>query len=591
MIDASAVARVVGVETQFQDMREGAVQFLPQRIALFAQGSSDAVYSLEKYEAASAGAVGARFGFGSPAHLMMRELRPANGDGVGTISVTVYPLSDAPGAVAATGDITPSGTATKAAAYRVRIGGVLSEPFVIPAGAVDPAAVNASIAAAVRAVLEMPVKVSHTYGAPSSAPGTNVGNGTLSALSITGTPSPGKWTLTVRQAVTNGGVFTLTDPSGTTVSNSVTMTPGAGASTALSNSGINFTLTDGSTDFAVGDKFTITVPAEDVVFTAKWKGESGNGIKIEVIGDSVGVVFAITQPSGGLVNPSVAAALGRIGPVWESMIINSAPIEDTTTLDAFKDFGEGRWIETVGKPCIVFTGNTHTTVAAATAVSSARRDDRVNAQLVAPGSPNLPFVVAARQVARIAAVANNNPPRDYGAQRATGLVPGSDRDQWDHIMRDQAVKLGSSTVEIRDGVVCISDVVTFYRPTGEEPPAYRFVKNIVRLQQVLFNVWAEFANEEWDGAPLLPDNQPTTNPEARKPRTAKAKAAAIVEGLGLFAILADPEWSKKNIVAQLSTTNPDRLDLTVPVKLSGNTNIRSIVLKWGFYFGTAAVVG
>jgi hypothetical protein len=43
---------------------------------------------------------------------------------VGVIPVTVYPMTDAVGATAATGDITPSGTASFAAQYVFRIGGV-----------------------------------------------------------------------------------------------------------------------------------------------------------------------------------------------------------------------------------------------------------------------------------------------------------------------------------------------------------------------------------------------------------------------------------------------------------------------------------
>lgn len=585
-IDASAVARVVGIETKFEDSRAGSVLFLPQRIAVFAQGATASLYSLDKWQATSAGAAGQRYGFGSPIHLILRELMPANGDGVGTIPVTVYPLVDHASGVAAAGEIAASGTATKAGSYRLRIGGVLSEQFVIPAGAVDTASVHGKIATAVRAVLEMPVTVDHTYGTVTSTPGTNTGNGTVTTLSASGDPTPGAWSLVCNTAVANGGVFTLTDPNGTVVSTAVTMTPGVGAATIVNQGGLTFTLTDGTTNFAVGDSFSIAVPAEDVLFVAKWKGASGNAIKVEVIGDSVGVVFTITQLSGGVANPGVSTALAQVGPVWESMAINAAPIEDTTILDAFQVWGEGRWNELVRKPLVVFTGVTHATVAAATAVSSGRRTDRINAQLVAPGSKSLPFVVAARQLARIAKLASNNPPHDYGSQRATGLLPGDDRDQWDFAMRDQAIKAGSSTVEIKDGVVSISDVVTFYRPTGEEPPAFRFVKNIVRLQNVLFNIDLEFTKAEWDGAPMVPDDQPVVNPAARKPKHAKAEAAAILDGLGDQAIIVNVAESKKAIQAAINSQNPDRLDLEIPVLLSGNTNIKGIVLKWGLFFGS-----
>jgi phage tail sheath gpL-like len=587
-IDASAIARVLGITTTFKD-RGGSVHFLPQRIYVIAQGRSDSVYPATKWEAPSAGAAGARYGYGSPIHLVLRELKPVNGDGVETIPVTVFPLSDAPSSTVASGSITPSGTATLAGEYRVRISGIQSSAFVIPAGAVNVTNACAAMGQAISSVLEMPMKVGYTYGAVTASALTGTGNGTLTAMTVTGTPLPGAWKLTVNAAVANGGVWTLTDPNGTVISTTLTQTVGAGTATVFNAGGLQFTITDGATDFGLGASFTMTVPATNVTLQSVWKGASANKLLVEVIGESLGVVFTVAQPSGGLVNPSVQPALDQIGNVWETMILNGLDIEDTTALDALSAFGEGRWGPLVRKPLLAFTGNTKKLVADATAISSVRRTDKVNVQLTAPGSPNLPFVVAARQLARIARVANNIPSHDYGAQRATGLVPGADVDQWNYAQRDAAVKAGSSTIEVRDSVVTIGDVVTFYRPTGEEPPAYRFVKDIVKLQQCIFNLDLEFASAEWDGAALIPDEQPTTEPTAKKPKMAIAAAALIVDNLGLAALISDPEWSKKRIIANIDSQNPNRLNVKVPVKLSGNTNIRDVELEFGFYFGAPSI--
>jgi phage tail sheath gpL-like len=272
------------------------------------------------------------------------------------------------------------------------------------------------------------------------------------------------------------------------------------------------------------------------------------------------------------------------------MVLNCLDIADTTALDAYQTFGDGRWGALVRKPLVVFTGNTATTVTAATTVSDARKTDRVNSQLVAPGSDELPLVVAARQLARIAKVANNNPPQDYGSQAATGLEPGADGDQWTYADRDSAVKKGSSTVEVKDGVVNISDVVTFYHPSGDPIPAYRYVVDIVKLQNIIFNLDLIFAVPEWDGAPLIPDDQPTVNRSAKKPKAAIAAVCAMLDSLGLNAIISAPETAKENTFAAINEQNPKRLDVATTVQLSGNTNIISVDLNFGFYFGQATVV-
>lgn len=491
-VDASAVARVVGIKTIFKDLRAGGVLFLPQRVAVVGQGSTASTYATTKQQVTSATQAATIYGFGSPIHLALLQLLPTNGDGVGTIPVTVYPLEDAGSGVAAAGDITPSGTVTTSGAYVVKINNISSQQFVIAAGD-SMATVCASITAAVNATLQIPV-------------------------------------------------------------------------------------------IAVDDTTKVDI-------TAKWKGTSSNDLIIEVIGPTdAGVSFAFTQPEGGLVNPDVDVALNQVGNVWETMVLNCMDIADTTSLGKYTVFGEGRWGALVRKPLVIFTGNTAAGVSAATAVSDARKTDRLNAQLVAPGSKDLPLMTAARQLARIVKVANNNPPQDYGSQDATGLTPGTDGEQWTYLQRDEAIKKGSSSIVVKDGVVNIGDVVTFFNPSGDPAPAYRYVADIVKLQNIIFNLDLIFATPEWDGAPLIPDNQPTVNRLAKKPKSAVAAVASLLDSLGLNAIISDPTTAKANTIAQINSQNPKRLDLSITVQLSGNANIISVDLNFGFFFGTATVV-
>lgn len=491
-VDASAVARVVGIATSFKDLRAGGVLFLPQRLAVIGQGASASTYSTTKAQFTSAFAVGQAYGFGSPLHLAAEQLLPVNGDGVGTIPVTFYPLEDDGSGVASEGTITPAGTVTTSTSAVVSVSNIRSTGFTILVGD-TVATLCTKIAAAINAILSMPV--------------------------------------------------------------------------------------------------VAVASATEVTLTSKWAGVSANAIRVSVLPAATsGATFAVVQPTGGLLNPSVAPALAQVGNVWETMALNCLDIADSTALTAYTTFGEGRWGALVRKPLVVFTGNTATTVANATAVSDARKTDRVNAQLVSPGSDDLPLVVAARQLARIARVANNNPPRDYGSQPATGLTPGADGVQWDYLARDEAVKKGSSTIEVKDGVVNISDVVTFFHPTGDPIPAYRHVCDIVKLQTIIFNLDLIFATPEWDGAPLIPDDQPTINREARQPKSAKAAVCAMLDSLGLNAIISDPAAWKSNTMAAINDQNPKRLDVVTRGPIAGNANIISVDLEFGFYFGITPLV-
>lgn len=496
-VDSSAVARVTGISTQYEDRRDGAALFLPMQIAVIAQGNSDKSYSLEKYQVTRAIDAARRYGFGSPIHLICEQLLPANGDGVGTVPVWVYPLEEVYEAVAATGDVeVTANNLTASRSFRVRIGGKLSAAIVATADD-TPGQIHTKIGAAIAGVLDLPA---------------------------------------------TGSVTT------------------------------------------------------SVELTAKWAGASGNGMRVEIIGgDLDGLEITTTDFSGGLVNPEVGDALALFGSRWITMVLNGLNISDTDALDAYQAFGgtenpdgtlTGRWDPLVKKPCLVFTGNTEADVATATTVSSARRTDLINCQIPGPNSPNLPFVVAARAVARIARLANNNPPHDYGSQRLTGLIPGPEEDDWDYTQRQQAVLAGSSTVENKDGVLNISDVVTFYRPEGEPVPAYRFVVDIIKVMNVLYNVSLEFESTEWDGAPLVPDDEVVVNATAKKPKVAKAAAAGIIDGLADQAILVNRKEAKENVQATIDSQNPKRLNLEIPVQVSGNTNIKDIRVRWGFLFGS-----
>lgn len=490
-VDQSALARVLGIETRFQDLRGGAIVYLPQRVMIVGQGTTAQTYSTSKRTFTRANEIGAVYGYGSPVHLAAKQLLPVNGDGVGTIPVTVYPLDDAVGSLASSGSITPVNAATVPGSYRVSVNGILSEAFTI-APAESVAAIATKMVTAINAVIDMPL------------------------IATDGT-----------------GVVDL---------------------------------------------------------DSKWAGSSANDIKVSMVGPSVGATFTVVQPTGGATNPDVNTALNQVGGIWETLVVNCLNISDTVSLDTYNAFGEGRWGALTRKPVIVFTGNNIASPTTATTVSAARTTDRVNAQIVAPGSASLPLQIAARAVARIARVANNNPAKDYPRQALSGIVPGSDVDQWDYTERDFAVKRGSGTTEIIGGVVNTDNTVMFYFPTNDPTPAYRKAVTIVKLQQIIFNLDLIFNSDTWAGAPLIPDGQATTNTAAKQPKDAKAAVAAMLDKLGTEAIISDPEAAKRTIQANISSTNPDRLDIAFIVQISGNTDVISIDLNFGFYFGQQTLI-
>lgn len=485
-VSAGALAGQVGIDANFKNLATQNVPFLPQRVALIGQGSSVSTYSTTKRLITSAKEAYEVYGAGSPIHLAALQLLPENGDGIGAIPLTVYPLADT--GTAAAGDITPSGSQIVEALYTVKVNNIESAEFSIAIGA-SVATIVASLTAAINGTFSIPIVA----------------------------------------------------VDGTTVCN----------------------------------------------ITSKWKGASGNDIDIEIVGSlTAGTAFTITQPASGATNPTVDSALAQIGDVWETAIVSCLELADSTALATISAFGEGRWGSDTHKPFVSYVGNNTTAVGTVTTITGARKADRVNAVLVSPGSKDLPLVIAAREVARIVVSANQDPAKGYGGLEATGLVPGADGDQWTLAERELAVNAGASTVKVKNGVVTLADIVTFHHPDGDLHPAYRYVANIVKLQTILNGVSSIFDSPEWDGAPLVPDTQNVTNPSAKQPKTAKAAIATLIDALALAAIISDPATAKAATTAVINGSNPNRLDITMQVQLSGNTYVTSIDLNFGFFFGS-----
>lgn len=115
---------------------------------------------------------------------------------------------------------------------------------------------------------------------------TGTGNGTVTLATVIAgqvVPIPGVYVLNCIVALTNGGTFELVDPNGAQVAGGLTLTVGAGAATVFEAGGMQFTITDGSTDFAVGDTATLTVAADGKLVPFIIAGAAGEQIPKAVL--------------------------------------------------------------------------------------------------------------------------------------------------------------------------------------------------------------------------------------------------------------------------------------------------------------------
>lgn len=163
----------------------------------------------------------------------------------------------------------------------------------------------------------------------------NTGDGTVTSFALAAgeTPIVGDYNLECIAAVTNGGTFKLEDPNGVLIANDLVMTAGAGAATTFLVAGMTFIITDGATDFIVGDKFALTVSAVNKYLPLDLTEVNGVEIpKAIFMGDAIATADIVA----GDVEDQLIMIGGSLVFVDENQIV----LENSLTLDTVLTSGD-----------------------------------------------------------------------------------------------------------------------------------------------------------------------------------------------------------------------------------------------------------
>jgi hypothetical protein len=114
-----------------------------------------------------------------------------------------------------------------------------------------------------------------TLEAVAAAVAGNTGNGTMGTVTVSAGAKEGVYTLTIIEPGSNVGAFEVQDPDGIVIGN-------GDVASAFSAGGLAFTLADGSTDFAAGDQFTITLTPSEATADADVLGISVRDTSLDV---------------------------------------------------------------------------------------------------------------------------------------------------------------------------------------------------------------------------------------------------------------------------------------------------------------------
>jgi len=305
--------------------------------------------------------------------------------------------------------------------------------------------------------------------------------------------------------------------------------------------------------------------------------------------NAVGITYAITAPQTAIGTPSISPALALFGNVWNTIVINSYGTHTGTMslLEAFNGIPDpvnptGRFTGIIMKPFIAITGSIEDNPST---ITDARLNDVTIAIAPAPLSLGLQFEAAANAAVLFAKTEQDTPHLDISGQSYPDMPTPSDIGSMaTYSNRDAYVKKGCSTVDLVAGRYVVEDFVTTYHKLGENPPQFRYCRNLMldlNIRYMYYNL--ELINVV--DHVIAGDDDTVTASMVIKPKMWKQSLQAFANDLSLRALITDPAFMQSSITVGLSTSNPDRLNTFFRYKRTGIARISSTEAQAGFNFG------
>lgn len=330
--------------------------------------------------------------------------------------------------------------------------------------------------------------------------------------------------------------------------------------------------------------------------TSKWKGLTAEGLTLSVNTNdkAVGITYVVSSTQSGSATPSIQDGLDKIQNDWETLVINSYGTVSSvmTALEGFNGIPDpttptGRFAAIIMKPFIALTGYTGDDP---TVVTDSRLNNCTIQISPAPLSPGLPMEAAANDGVLRAVIAQNTPELDTIGKLYPDMPVPSDGNigsMASYTNRNVFLGKGSSTVSLNVNQYEIQDPATTYHKLGENPPQFRYTRNLI----LDFNVrYGYYLLEQLHvvNKVIAGDNDTVTGDNVIKPKQWKQILFAYFDDLVARGLITDASFSKDSLQVGLSTTNPDRLETSFEYKRTGVARIASTTAFAGFNFGTVS---
>ena len=325
---------------------------------------------------------------------------------------------------------------------------------------------------------------------------------------------------------------------------------------------------------------------------SKWAGLTAESLTVSVDTgeDDLGITYVVTDEQTAAGTPSITASLEKFGNEWNTIVVNTYGTVESVmaALEQFNGIASnetptGRYVGRIMKPFIALTGSVADNNSSMT---DARSAEMTIAICPAPLSEAHPLEAAANMALLFARQAQDTPHLDVSGQYYPDMpVPENGIGTMsDYNNRDAYVKKGNSCVELVGGRYKVTDFVTTYHPQGENPPQFRYCRNIQIDWNVRYGYYL-LENENVVDHAIASDDTVVEASKVVKPKTWKQVLRSYAEDLSKRGLIVQPKFMQDSLTVSISTTIPDRLNTNFRYKRSGFTRIASTDAEAGFNFG------
>lgn len=328
----------------------------------------------------------------------------------------------------------------------------------------------------------------------------------------------------------------------------------------------------------------------DLILSARHKGAFGNEIGITLNPRSTdktpaGLTVTIVDMASGAGNPVLTTGLAGLGDRFYTVIVN--PYSDSTSTAAINTTGDERIAPSIKKPFLSFTGIKGDRAAYLSALGS------LNSKWICTvptfNIPTPSFELAAETAGIWARVQLSTPNRPVKEVAVSGALASLGFTNLTYEQKNDLVLAGGSWFKVlEDGSIVLGDLCTTRttNTSGGLDEDWRFSEVIANLQTKIYSLDQLFNSERYLQSIVVDDASISNLSYVVRPRTVRQDIIQLIDELWIpFGLSKQRDDIVKNIVTGINSSNPARIDVSVPDIMAAQLRIVAARFEWAFVGG------